>query len=151
MKKLDLVIIIIVLAIGISIFALYFDRTYVDVDSAQLGIYYNSMPLDDPIYFKETTDLTYEITSSEDMKKLIIVKIDGNKGTTIQYEKNISQKLPIGRKVVIKNGVIKITEAVCENKDCTRMQMTSKNTSPILCINGLAVMFKEFKVISGGM
>ena len=151
MKKLDIIIIAFVVIIGVTIFALYFDKTNIDTDSAQLGIYYNSQILDDALFLNKDTDLTYHIESSSDMKKLLITKEDHKKGTTIKYEKTASQMLPIGHTIVITYDSIRITEAVCENKDCTRLRMSYKYTNPIVCINGISVMFKEFKPVLGSL
>lgn len=149
MKKLDFVMILFVVIIGGIIFALYFDKTHVDANTAQLGIYYNSQLIDEPFFFNADTNITYHIESTSDMKKLHIVKEDHKRGTKVEYDKNYPQKLVIDHTIEIKNGLIKIIEASCENKDCTRMYMTEKYTNPIVCINGISVMFKEFKVISG--
>lgn len=149
MKKLDIVMIILVLIIGGVIFAAYFDKMHVDANSAQLGIYYNSQLVDEPFFLQSDTNLTYHIESSSDMQKLYITKIDHKRGTEVIFTKNYPQKLLIDHTIEIKDGVVKIVEASCENKDCMRMYMSEKYTNPIVCINGISVMFKEFKVISG--
>lgn len=149
MKKLDIVIIILVFIIGITIFAVYFDRTNIDAESSQLGIYYNSELIDEAIFLKKDTDLTYHIESTNDMKELTIIKEDHKKNTKKEYTKKVTQKYVIDHTIVITYDSIKITEASCDNKDCMRMHMSHKYTNPILCVNGISIMFQEFKPIVG--
>lgn len=110
MKKLDFVIIFIVLLISILIYSLYFnaykikasDQLYVEV------IYKN--------------DLVKRIKLEKDTYEVIDIDKDGHHNqVTITYES------------------IKMTEADCPDKYCMRMFMNYRSYTPIMCTNGVVV------------
>lgn len=150
MKKLDILIIILVLVTGTAIFISYFNKINVDTSTSPLVVYYKSIKIDDPIMLREETDLVYHIESTDNQSRLKVEKINKEQNKTEVYYIDQPQKLKVHHTIEISYNSIRITEASCEGQDCIRGLMSYKNTIPIVCIVGISVMFEKLEIWSGG-
>lgn len=137
MKKLDYVVIIIVLLIGASVFASYFNKFNIDTENAKIGIYFQDVEIDVLDYHENiNTSFTFKTKNKNTLE--VIKDVDGN--ITTKYI-DIDQNHEIYNKVDITYDCIKMVEADCSNQSCMRMIMNNKVTLPIICTNGVIVTF----------
>lgn len=137
MKKMDFVMIVLVLLIGISVFAAYFKKYNVDTDNAKIEIYYHDH-LIDSIIFEENKNYTYTIETVDSKTLMITKNINGNITT---FTREFNQPRHIKNKISIDGHKIEMIEANCDNKLCMKMKMSRTYTLPIICTNGIAIMF----------
>jgi len=126
-----------VLLIGISVFILYFNKFNVDTKNAKIEIYYRS-ELIDSVDFEEKIDIDYTIETS-DNNSLMVIK-NNNGDITTKYI-TITQSKYIKNEISIDYEKIEMTYANCDNQLCMHMKMNRSYTLPIVCTNGITIMF----------
>lgn len=160
MKKLDIIIILLVLAIGGIIFAFYYNQIKVDVSEAKLEIYYKDIVLDS-IDLEQDTYIIYTIEEI-DANSFSVTKEQFFSDNTSFKTEDIYQADLTQLKVLNPNHTlhhillvtwdrIHMEEASCPNKDCQKMLMNHRIALPIICTNGIIVRFvmKDIEIITG--
>jgi hypothetical protein len=149
MKKLDILIIIFVVLVGSTIFITYFKKVNVNTDDALLGIYYKEILLDDPISLEESTNLVYELESTEDLERIKVTRNNLETTKSEVYYVQAKHTLHVDHRIIITYNDIRVTKASCDGQDCLRGRMSHVRTLPIICIVGVNIMFNNFEIITG--
>lgn len=152
MKKLDLIIISIVLIIGITIFAIYFKQFNVNIDDAKLEITFKDILLDS-IEINQDTHIVYTFEEMDDTSFLFVKEVYVSQDSEpINRTERIIQADMLALKkfnsdhhlhhvLLVTYDYIHMEEASCPNKNCQRMLMTNHITLPIICTNGIVVKY----------
>ncbi|MDD3191529.1 MAG: hypothetical protein PHP41_02115 [Bacilli bacterium] len=143
MKKLDFLVIGLVLIIVATFVGLFFNRFLIDTSKAKLEIVYKDMVIDS-IDYKEDIDIIYEIRIyEEDLNRLEVKKKVGE----IQYLSyfEVTSTFPITNIIHVTYEHTHMDDASCENKICMKGYMSTKRILPIVCTNGVIVRFVETK------
>lgn len=138
MKKLDFVIIGIVLIVVSVLFGTYFHKLTVRPERAMLEIVYQNEVVD-TVQYSKTLDAVYTFEALDDTHVKITIQTAGK-----EQEKTITARPPhhIHNVVTVRNGTIKMTEANCPHHDCLHMYMNGRVIFPIICTNGVMVRFR---------
>lgn len=129
MKKVDILVIILVLLISSTFYFLYFNNYSSTGDKVVQILYKNQVVYETDL--KQTTNVIVEITSKD---QILYVKIDD---TIKTYP--ISSNVEILNNVSITSEEIRMIEANCKNKYCYNMRLGKGFSSPIVCTNGILV------------
>lgn len=150
MKKLDILLIAIIVIFGSLFFVTYFQKTQIDTDNAQVEIYYKSIKLATEDYSEEL-NVIYHISSSDDLKQIHIERLDKNTGKTTKKIIEVTHTLAVKHTIELTYKEVRITEANCDGKDCMRGVINADNTAPIICILGINIRLAntEVEVIIG--
>ena len=140
MKKLDYLIIGIVLMISIAFYFGYVSNK-LEGDNISVQVLYNN----DVIYsvdLKEDTNIEVSITGSNDLLK---INADGQ-----EYEFIYDISKDFYNTVSITYDEIKMIDASCKNHYCMKMRIYKFLGSPIVCTNGIVVKLvtSEIEIIS---
>ena len=143
MKKLDyLLIVIIVLIIGFFTVQ-YFNKFFIDTSDAKVIITYKNLRLD-LVDYEESLDIIYEIEIKEEKpEELILIK--NNQGIVTRKTFVIPKDEKIYNRLHLIYQNIHVEEASCLNKVCMRTKMSSKETLPIVCTNGVVIEFMSYQ------
>lgn len=136
MKKMDFVMIILVLLIGVSVFTVYFKKYNVKIEDAKVEIYFQNV-LIESVDMKEDINYTFTLETIDNNTLRVTKEQNGNITIT---NLSIPQKKEIYNKLIINNDEVKMIEANCDNKICLDMRLNRKITIPIICTNGVAAM-----------
>ena len=149
MKKLDVLVIVIVLIIGVSLFAFYYDKFNVNTNNATVVIKYKNMILDE-LDYDESLNYTYSIYGEDLNRLIVLVEQDGvemeRRTYSVELSKNIRNKITLSYEKIYMNLEINdhdhsLDWPNCPDKICTRIYMDASHTLPIVCINGVYVEF----------
>jgi len=136
MKKMDFVMIILVLLIGVSVFTVYFKKYNVKIEDAKVEIYFQNV-LIESVDMKEDINYTFTLETIDNNTLRVTKEQNGNITIT---NLSIPQKKEIYNKLIINNDEVKMIEANCDSKICLDMRLNRKITIPIICTNGVAAM-----------
>ena len=149
MKKIDVVIIAIVLIIGVSLFSFYYDRFNISTEDAIVVIKYQNITLAE-LDYDESLNYTYSIYA-EDLEHLtVLIEQDGVEIEREIFDVNLNRN--IRNKVILSYEKIympyephphdkELDWPNCPDKNCTFTYMDKTHVLPIVCINGVSVEF----------
>jgi len=129
MKKVDILVILIVLLLSTSFYIIYFSSNRLGDDVIVEVTYKNTVIYS--VKLEESTDLIIEITSEDNV-------------LTVKNNSKI-KNFPIGSDKEILNVVlitfdeIRMIDANCPNKYCLYMKLKSSTVTPIVCTNGIMI------------
>lgn len=129
MKRLDFLIIFLIVLICVSLYIIYFN--YQIKDFNKIDIYYQNTYLES---FSLEKDETIYITSNIEEKTIIISYSDIENKYDIE---SISKE--IINTVSILNGEVRMIESNCPNHVCEAIVINSKSKRPIVCTNGIII------------
>lgn len=141
MKKLDFVLITIIVLIIAFFSYTYFDKLFINTKKATIVLMYKNYELARLDYTPDL-DIVYEIEIKEDNNTLLIITIHHNDVETIHYL-TVKEDRAIYNRIHFLYQDIHVEEANCANKVCMRSKMSSMYTLPITCTNGIIVMFEQ--------
>lgn len=133
MKKLDYVIIIILAVIAAGFYAFMFSK--ISQNSNEIQILYKN-------------EVIYEV-SIDDEVDIIISGKENDEYITLTINQEVkkinTEKVLISffNTIMIKDEVVLMKDASCENKNCMQMRLDKIFASPIVCTNGVVVTIKQ--------
>lgn len=143
MKKLDYVLIGLILILIGGFFIHYASQLFIDTTDAKVVVTYKNIRLD-LISYEEGVDILYEIeVTAEEPTELVLKKTMD--GVTTTQVIPIAASKPIYNRLHIEYEFIHMEEASCENKVCMRTLMSSKQVIPIVCTNGIVIEFMSYE------
>lgn len=140
MKKLDYLIIILVIIITAAFYVVY--TTYKTVgDAVDIQILYRNEVIYEMPLTKETNTTVFVVGEGQE----VIVTVEGQ---STHFEKSVKEGFY--NTILITNDEIKMIDASCKNHDCMRMRINHLFRTPIVCTNGIIVkvVSSDIEIIS---
>ncbi|HKM29705.1 MAG TPA: hypothetical protein VJZ51_03005 [Bacilli bacterium] len=140
MKRLDYLIIVLVMILSISFYAIYFANKTKGNDLDVEILYQNEVIYKTKLV--KNTNITVEIIGENNVVTVVV----DNKSTSFNY----TFKEDFYNTVTIIDDEIKMVAASCKNHDCLRMRINKMLRTPIVCTNGVIIKLvtSEIEIIS---
>ena len=118
-----------------AIFTLHKQESERHNNNANMQIILNDILIDEISLYENV-----EYTIDSDANFIYVYK-NKNLFNTIENKKN---KI-VYNKILVQNGVVKVTESNCKGKDCMLMKIDKNTILPIICTNGLVIKLVDNK------
>lgn len=133
MKKLDYIIILIVLLITGCFYFIYVSNSF-NLDYSSIEILYKNENIC-TIDLKSDTNITVYVTGKDDV---LTVKYNDVVKT---FNKDIN--IDFTNTILITSNEVKMIDASCKNHYCLRMRLSKTSLTPIVCTNGIVIRSKK--------